>query len=395
MSSSHSRLLVPILCLLAALGIFSTSLYLPSLPAVGQALGASQESVQFTLALFFLGSAVGSLLLGPLSDRLGRLIIAKGGLLLFIAASLWCAESQDILSLQFGRFFQGFAASSGPLVARAVGRDLYEGSSLTRFSATIMMVISISPAIAPSLGGLIQAYFGWEKNFYFLMLFGCIVVFVVWIWLPETNGNPKKFPNLSAMLKNYFHLLKDSYCGALCLVIGLQMGAVFCYISLSPYLFITLFKWSPQEFGLVGITSAFGNMMGFALARHFAHRIHFHQGILIGSLLCCLISLGFIGICFFFSEKSSFLVLYSICFYSASALTVVNSSAAAMNLYPEMAGTSSAMVGAVQIGSGAFGSTLASLLPISPIALGITLASLSLASFILGIFIEKKKWLGR
>jgi DHA1 family bicyclomycin/chloramphenicol resistance-like MFS transporter len=393
MSSPQSRFLVPILCLLAALGIFSTSLYLPSLPAVGQTLGASQESVQLTLALFFLGSAVGSLILGPLSDRLGRLLIAKGGLILFIVSSFWCAESKTISSLLLARFFQGIAAGSGPLVSRAMGRDLYEGSDLTKFSATIMMVISVSPAIAPSLGGLIQFYFGWEKNFYFLMLFGVFVALAVWIWLPETNGHREHVPPLS--LKNYLHLLKDSYYGMLCLIIGLQMGAVFCYISLSPYLYISRFGWSPQEFGLVGITSAFGNIAGFAIARRMAHRIHFHQGILTGNALCLLISLSFVGISFFWVETAPLLILYSVCFYGASALAVVNSSAAAMNLYPHMAGSAAALLGAVQIGAGAFGSAFSTLLPDSSLALGIALSGFSLASLILGIIIEKKRWLGR
>jgi len=391
----QSRLLIPILCLLMALGIFSTSLYLPSLPAVGFALGASQEAVQHTLAVFFLGSAIGSLLLGPLADQMGRLVVAKGGILLFILTSFWCAESQTILSLDMARFLQGIAASSGSLVARAMGRDLYKGSDLTRFSSLVMMVISISPAIAPTLGGIIQAYWGWEKNFYFLVGFGCVIAAMVWRWLPETNGARKETQPSSSTFKNYKHILKDPYYGALCLVIATQMISIFCYLSLSPYFFISLFEWSPQQYGYVGVTSAFGNITGFAMARHLANRIHFHQGIWIGSLLSLLFAFLFILSSVFYPFQAFILILYMVCFFGASALVVVNASAASMNLFPKMAGTSAAVIGTVQIGSGAIGSFLGSFLPVSPLALGIAMGILSLISFITGIFLKKEKWLGR
>ncbi len=392
---ASSRLFMPILCLLAALGIFSTSLYLPSLPAIGKALSASQESVQLTLTVFFLGSSIGSLLLGPLSDHMGRLVVAKGGLVLFVIASFWCAQADTILSLLMGRFLQGVAASAGPLVARAVGRDLYEGAHFTKFSATLMMVISISPAIAPTLGGLIEFYFGWEKNFYFLMVFGLILVILVWIWLPETNDRPPTSLHPYAVFNNYRILFKTPAYAWLCLGVGLQCSALFCYVTMSPYLFISLFGWSAQTYGYVGIATAFGNMAGFAFGRHMAHRIGATQGILIGSFSSVFLSFAFIGSAFILPITSTLLIVYVFCFFCMQALSVVNMSAAAMNFFPHMAGTSAAMVGAVQIGAGVFGSLLASLLPVSPFALGVTLGGLSLFTFMIGLFLEKKKWLGR
>lgn len=393
--SFHTRLFLPILCLLTALGIFSTSIYLPSFPSIGRSLQASQESVQLTLALFFLGSALGSLLLGPFADRMGRLIVAKSGIILFIMASLWCANAQTILELQIARLLQGIAASAGPLVARAMGRDLYEGHSLTRFSATIMMVVSLSPAIAPTLGGIIETYFGWDKNFYFLAFFAIIIGLMVWLWLPETNASSKESSSFSSILKNYSLLFKHPSYGLFCLVIGFQMGSIFCYITLSPYLYITYFGWSPQEYGYIGLTSAFGNITGFAIARYMAHRLHFHQGILIGSFSCFSFSLVFVALCLLFDSTVYLVILYSIIFYGFSALAVVYSSAGAMNLFPSMAGVASAMVGAIQIGAGVFGSVFASLLPNSPFVLAVVMTSLSFFSFLIGIFITKRSWLGR
>ncbi|MBL8676607.1 MAG: multidrug effflux MFS transporter, partial [Alphaproteobacteria bacterium] len=350
-SAQPSQLLLPILCLLMALGFFSTAIYLPSFPAIGETLHASREQVQQTLALFFLGSAVGGLILGPFADRMGRLVVAKGGIILFVLASFWCAESYDIFNLQIARFLQGFAAGSGPLVVRAIGRDLYEGADLTRFSATTMMVASFSPAIAPTLGGFLQSVFGWKYNFYFLMGFGIMIAVMVWKWLPETKPFSEEKAPLSSILKNYVTLFKDPSYSLFCLVIGLQMGSIFCYVTFSPYLFITHFNFSPTEYGALGIVGAFGNVSGFNFARYLAHRIQFHQGIFIGSFLCLCLSVVLLAISLLFSATALTVILFSLGFYAASALAVVNASAAAMSLFPRIAGMASAMVGSIQIGS--------------------------------------------
>lgn len=394
-SVQSSRLLLPILCLLMALGFFSTAIYLPSFPAIGEALHASREQVQQTLALFFLGSAIGSLVLGPLADRVGRLIVAKGGIILFILTSFWCAESYDIFSLQIGRFLQGFAAGSGPLVVRAMGRDLYEGADLTRFSATTMMVASFSPAIAPTLGGFLQSAFGWQYNFYFLMGFGVIIAVMVWKWLPETKSLSEEKIPLSSILKNYVTLFKDPSYILFCLVIGLQMGSIFCYVTFSPYLFIKHFDFSPEEYGALGIVGAFGNISGFNFARYLAHRIQFHQGIFVGSFLCLCLSVILLGISLLFSATAWNVILFSAGFYAASALAVVNASAAAMNLFPKIAGVASAMVGSIQIGSGFIGSILASFLPATPLILAIVLTCMMFLSLTASFVIARKKWLGR
>jgi DHA1 family bicyclomycin/chloramphenicol resistance-like MFS transporter len=389
-----SWLLISILCLLSCLGIFSISLYLPSLPAIGKAWGTSEKAVQLTLFMFFLGSSLGHLLLGPFSDRVGRLIVAKGGILLFILASFWCAHCQTILQLQLGLFFLGISVSAGSLIARAMGRDLYEGSSLTRFSSTIMMIVSLSPGISPMLGGFIEYHFGWEKKFYFLMVLGIAIALMVWWRLPETFKTSKKITQGFTLFKNYGLFFQDSYYRTLCFIIAMQMSTIFCYVTLSPYIFISFFGWSPQEYGYVGIAGALGNLTGFGLARFMAKRWGCHRGILRGSLSCGLVSGIYVCLCFLLQEQPYLIILYHFCFYSASALAVANASAAALDIFPHRAGMSSAIIGTIQIGSGMVGSLLASLLPVSPLGIGIVLGSLSFLSVGTAIFIKIKNWRG-
>ncbi len=276
-----------------------------------------------------------------------------------------------------------------------MGRDLYEGSALTRFTATTMMVASLSPAIAPTLGGFLQANFGWQYNFYFLMGFGIIIAAMVWKWLPETGSPSEERTPLSSILKNYGTLFENSSYTLFCLVIGLQMGALFCYVTFSPYLFISHFHFSPEEYGALGIIGAVGNISGFGFARYLSRRIQFHQGVLMGSFFSFCLSVLFLALCFIYPSSALLVILYSLFFYTTSALAVVNASAAAMNLFPKIAGIASAMVGSIQIGSGFLGGMIASFLPATTMALAIVMTSLTFLSVITSFFIARGKWLGR
>jgi DHA1 family bicyclomycin/chloramphenicol resistance-like MFS transporter len=388
----HSLLLLPILCLLAMLGVFSISIYLPSLPAVGKALEASQGSVQLTLTIFYLGTFIGALFLGPLSDQISRLLVVKAGLILFIIASFWCAKAQTIFNLQLGHFFQGMAASTGPLTARAIGRDLYEGSHLTKFSAIIMLGVSIASALGLTVGGIIEFYLGWEKSFYFLVFFGFFIAFLVWGWLPETNKYNKISSPSSVfrpIFKNYIFLLKDPYYRKFCLIIFTQMGSSFCYAAFSPYLFISIFGFLPQDYGYVSMAISFGNIIGFIVVKYATHYLYFYDWILTGEILCFLLSLIFVGICLLFPQNHYVLIIYIACFFILSPLVLINALAAAMNLFPHLAGTSSAMLLSVQIGSGILGSVTAAVLPISLLMLGVIMGSLSICSLITG---TQLKW---
>lgn len=210
---------------------------------------------------------------------------------------------------------------------------------------------------------------------------------MVWKWLPETSSSLQKDTGISSALKGYIILLKDPTYVLYCLIIGLQMGSIFAYITFSPYIFISLFKFSPEEYGALGIISAFGNISGFTFARYMAHRIHFHEGILVGSFLCFLASLILLGICLLFSATALLVIIFSVCFYAASALAVVNASAAAMNLYSKIAGVAAALVGSIQIGSGFLGSSLASILPATPFALALVMTSFTILGFTISLFV--------
>jgi len=391
-----SRFFVLILSALAALGIFSTSIYLPSMPAIGHDLGASQSAVQLTLTYFFLGSSIGQLFLGPLSDRFGRLPIAYFGLAIFIASSFWCAITNDIDSLQVGRFFQGVAASTGTLIARATARDLMSGPALTRTMSTIMMVISISPAVAPILGAFLQTTFDWHANFYALMIFGLSVGILVWGYLPETRTESAHTSHVTIVgaLRNYGTLLKNKTFVAYTLMLGSQFAAMFCFITMSPYVFMHAFGWPPEYYPVVSIVMALGNICGFSIVRHLALRISANQGILWGVAIGLGVNI-FLAMTLWLEVISwSILLLYAGLFMIGNAFTAANSSSASMTLFPHMAGSASALIGSVQIGSGAFGSAVAGLVEDDPLGILLSVISFVIMGFLLWailLFLDQKK----
>ena len=178
--------LTALLGLMTALGPLSTDMYLPSLPAIGAAFGASTSKAQLSLSLFLAGFAVGQIIYGPLSDRRGRKPVLLGGLFIFLIASFASAFSTSIEFLIIARFFQALGASGPIVLARAIVRDLYEGSQAGRELSRMGTIMGIVPAAAPILGGFLEAGFGWRSNFIVMVLVGAALGLTIIFRLPET-----------------------------------------------------------------------------------------------------------------------------------------------------------------------------------------------------------------
>src|SRR3954468_11580307 len=163
-----------LLGMLSAFAPMSVDMYLPALPSMTQALGAGPGLVQLTLSAFFLGFALGQLVYGPLSDRYGRRRPLLAGLLLYTVASLLCAVTPSIWTLILARLLQGLGACAGPVLARAVVRDLYDRDRAARMLSLLFLVLSAAPLLAPTIGGQILIWVGWRAIFLLLTLFGVV-----------------------------------------------------------------------------------------------------------------------------------------------------------------------------------------------------------------------------
>jgi MFS transporter, DHA1 family, multidrug resistance protein len=170
---------------LVALGPLSTDLYLPSLPSFTGVFHTDVARVQLTLSVFLLGFAVSQLIYGPLSDRFGRVPMLLGGLTIYLVASWACVFSTSIEALIVARFFQALGGCCGPVLGRAIVRDVYGTEQAARVLAYIGSATALAPAIGPILGGYLHVWFGWKASFYTLATIGALLLVPVLLTLSE------------------------------------------------------------------------------------------------------------------------------------------------------------------------------------------------------------------
>src|SRR5690606_23569625 len=194
---------------LSAFGPMAIDFYLPSFPTLARVFGTDVEHVQLSLASYFVGTALGQLVYGPLADRFGRRRPLLGGLVLFILGSLACALAQSLEWLVAARFVQALGGCAGMVISRAVVRDLCDPLTSAKVFSKLMLVMGVAPILAPLGGGLLLQVFGWQSIFLALVLFSVLCLLAVLLWLPETR--PAEFPvqALGGALRRYRTLLGD------------------------------------------------------------------------------------------------------------------------------------------------------------------------------------------
>ena len=175
-----------LLGLLTAVGPVSTDMYLPAFPAIEAALGGAPGTAQITLATWFVGLAIGQITQGPLSDRLGRRGPLVVGTVIYTLASVGCAVAPDLFTLSLMRLVAALGGSASMVITRAIVRDLTDGHAAARMMSKLMLVMGAAPILAPTLGGLVLAFAGWQAIFWICALYGAVSCVFVALLLPET-----------------------------------------------------------------------------------------------------------------------------------------------------------------------------------------------------------------
>lgn len=243
--------LVVFLVLISALGSFVNDMYTPSLPAMCRFFGCSVSLAQMGLTTGMIGLAVGQLVLGPVSDRYGRLPVLFGALALFIVAALVSVHAKSIHIFNLCRFFQGVGASGGYFLARTIPADIYSGRNLAKLMALIGGINGIAPASAPVIGGVVADSFGWQGVFILLAIFAA-VIFILAFGMKETLAPPYRstgswwhaFAGYKSLLAN------RNFMTHVCFK-GLALGLLFAYISATPFILQKHYGLSQTAYGLV------------------------------------------------------------------------------------------------------------------------------------------------
>ena len=255
------RILRPalVLGLLSCIGPFAIDMYLPAMPVIAADLGTSVQGMQGTIVAYFVAFGLAQLVYGPWADRSGRKPPLYAGIAVFIAGSVLCTFAPTLDWLLAGRFVQGLGGAALMVVPRAIIRDMYTGHAATRLMAAVMMVISVSPMLAPLVGSGIMAVWDWRAIFGLLVLAAGVSLAILTLAQPETLAPGDRQPfNLGAMRRGAGKLLTDPLFMGLTFLGGFGMASFFVFIASASFVYTGDFGLSPTGFSLAFAINAIG-----------------------------------------------------------------------------------------------------------------------------------------
>lgn len=339
---------------LSAVGPLSLDMYLPGLPALGSDLSASASATQLSLTACLAGLALGQLVAGPLSDRIGRRKPVLLGSALFAAASLACVFAPSIGVLIALRFLQGIGGAAGIVIGRAVVRDLYSGDAAAKLFSSLMLVGGVAPILAPVWGAQVLAFTTWQGVFVVLAIIGTLLLLAAALALPESLAPG---PRAQSDLRG---LLRDGRFVALTLTSGLMMAAMFAYIAGSPFVLQTIHGLSEQAYSLVFAVNGVGILGASFASRRLIGRARpaqlLHAGVAMGGAGAALVLFAVLA-----DAPVGVLLVALFLVVSSIGLVSPNATALALADHPRNAGAASALLGTSQFLLGAAAAPLVGL----------------------------------
>ncbi|WP_308259017.1 multidrug effflux MFS transporter [Pseudonocardia sp. H11422] len=374
-----------ILGALIALGPLTIDMYLPALPGITADLLTTSATIQLTLTGTLVGLALGQLLVGPLSDAVGRRRPLLIGTAVHVLASALIIIAPNVAVLGALRVLQGVGAAAGAVVAMAIVRDLFTGRAAATLLSRLILVMGAAPVLAPTIGGELLRWTQWRGVFAALAIYGLLLIPLAAWGLRETLPPPRRrAADVRSTLRTYRSLLRDRTFVGLVLVAGLAMAGLFGYISGSSFVFQEQYGLDQQQFGLVFGAGAIwliaATQLNPVLLRRFEPRqvllAAVGAGTLAGFVLFAMSSTGTGGL------VGLLVPLWSVLF--AGGLALPNAPALALSRHGEAAGTAAALLGAVQFGVGALVSPMVGVLGNDALAMGtVVAAAMLLALFVL------------
>ncbi|MBD0408722.1 Bcr/CflA family efflux MFS transporter [Bacillus sp. 1021] len=266
-----------LLGMLAILGPLNIDMYLPSFPEIAEDLSARASLVQLSLTACLIGLTIGQVVVGPLSDAKGRRKPLLLCIFLFALFSLFCALAPNITTLVIARFLQGFTASAGLVLSRAIVRDVFTGRELSKFFSLLMVITAVAPMVAPMTGGaiLLLPFASWHTIFLFLTVIGFLLVLIIALKLTETLPPEKRIPSsIGNSVRTMGSLLKDRSFIGYALTVGFIHGGSFAYVSGTPFVYQDIYGVSPQVFSILFGINGLAIISGSFIIGRFGGIIH-------------------------------------------------------------------------------------------------------------------------
>lgn len=378
--------MVVVLGLLTMFGPLSLDLYLPALPQLADDLATSASAAQLSITACLVGLALGQLVAGPLSDRLGRRRPLMVGLLAYLFASIACALAPSVEVLVALRFIQGLAGAAGIVISRAIARDLYSGRALMIFFSRLLLIAGLAPVIAPILGGQLSRIMDWRGIFLVLAGFGAVLLLAGWFGIRETLPPQRRVVGgFGRTLHDYNTLVHDRFFVGCALSSGLAGASMFAYIAGSTFVLQRIYGMSPQGFSLIfgcislGLVAAAQGGARLALVWPLTRVLALGLAInLTGATALLITVISGLPLAALIGSLVVMVCAVGVIFPTANALAMAD--------YPDLAGTASSLQGLSQF---VFGAIAAPLVGIAgehtAVPLGIVTTSVSvcaMASFV-------------
>ncbi|EUJ33183.1 drug resistance transporter, Bcr/CflA subfamily protein [Listeria floridensis FSL S10-1187] len=337
--------LVVVLGLLSAFGPLSLDMYLPGLPELAKDMSVGTSLAQLSLTACMIGLALGQLVIGAVSDAVGRRKPLIIGVTAYFIVSLICVFQTNIYAFLVLRFIQGFAGGAGSVLSRAVARDHYDGKMLTRFFGFLMLINGLGPILAPIIGGGMLLFTNWRGIFILLTIIGFLLLILSFFYVKESLPLSARQTNgLKGTFTSFFELSKSAVFMQYALPQGLLSGMMFAYIAASPFVLQEIYQLSPQQFSICFAVNGIGLVIASQLAGSLSIRYNESSLYEIG-----------IGIAFFASlillielvSGASVIWILVALFVAISSTGLVNTvgTSLAMQSQASHAGSASALIG--------------------------------------------------
>ncbi|MFE1644231.1 multidrug effflux MFS transporter [Microbacterium sp. P01] len=349
---SNGRRIVYIIVLgaLTALGPFTVDLYLPAFPALEADFQTTAAAIQLTLTGTMLGFALGQLIVGPLSDKVGRRIPLLAVTAVHVVASMLAAIAPTLLLLGVSRVLMGMGAAAGGVVAMAIVRDLFGGRRLVTMLSRLALVSGVAPVAAPLIGSALLLVMPWRGIFVVLALYGAVMLVCALLLIPETLPPARRSgPGGVSVLQRYKSVLSDRVFIGVLIIGGMSFSGLFSYLSSSPFLFQVTYAFNPQQYGLLFAVNSVGVVLGVQIASRLAARfgpqwvMAFSTATLVLASVAILVAdqwgLGLWG-----------LMIPLFVFMTACGFTMPCVQVLALDRHGKAAGTAASLVGATNFG---------------------------------------------
>lgn len=357
MNANNRTIIILILGFLSAIAPFSIDMYLPGFPAIAKDLNTSIETVAYSLSSFFIGVCIGQVLCGPLLDRYGRKRPLYTGMVLYVLATIGCVFTQSVQLLIILRFLQAVGGCVSMVAPRAIIRDLFPVEESAKIFSYMILILGVSPIIAPTAGSYMVTHYGWHSIFILLTILGVLLIIAVVAGLPESKQpDPDYSLQPATILASFRIVLQQPQFFTYAITGAISSAGLFAYLAGSPYVFMEYFGTSEQAYGGIFALIAAGLITSSQLNNWLLKKYSSQQ---IVQLTLTIQTLA--GVFLFVATAMGWLNLYStigliFIYLSCQGFNFPNSSALSMAPFSKHAGSASALMGAIQMGMGALAS---------------------------------------